>query len=207
MSGGLLPKVTAHATVALLLFLALAGGALAAAHPLHGWRSRGVLLLVCLGATGVRIHGLTAAGWWSGVLPGLSIPTLALLVHAGLRVSGHAGWLRSHDLRDLGWFGVLAGLLLYPAAMGWGSWDPYAAGWSRSWVVLAAGALCVLALLQDRRLGVVLVAAAVAWRLGLLESQNYWDYLVDPLFVLLALVMGAWSGMRKIRQQAVKFTR
>ncbi|MBN8249677.1 MAG: hypothetical protein J0L84_19835, partial [Verrucomicrobia bacterium] len=195
MSGGFLPKVTAHATVALLLFLLVAGCARAATHPLHRWRSRGMLLLVCLGATGVRIHGLTMAGWWSGIVPGLSLPTLALLVHAGLRVSGHEGLFRSRDLRDLWWFGVLAGLLLYPAALGWGSWDPYAAGWSRSWVVLAAGALCVLALLQDRRLGVVLVAAAVAWRLGLLESQNYWDYLLDPLFVLLALGMGACLGM------------
>jgi len=37
-------------------------------------------------------------------------------------------------------------------------------------------------------LALILTAAVVAWSLQLLESRNLWDYLIDPLFLLVMLL-------------------
>lgn len=199
MSDGFLPRTAAHAIAAGLLFVAVAGAARAVRRPIRGWLPMTLLLLLCFAAASIRILGLTAAGWMTGILPGVSVPIGFLLVHAGLRLCGCDGLLRGRDFPGLWRFGAVAGLILYPAAMGWGSWDPYAAGWSRSWVVIAAGVVCLVALLRGHRLGMVLLAAILAWRIGLLESQNYWDYLVDPLFAVAALIFSAASGLRLLQ--------
>jgi len=197
MNDPLLSRFVVHMTVALLLFVAVMGFLRMMGRPLRRGPAFGVLWALCLAATWARLLGLDAAGWWSGIVPGLSIPTLALLVHAGLRLTGRVGWLRNQDLAGLYLLGAVAGLILYPAALGWSAWDPYAAGWMRSWVVLAGGFTCGVACLLGNRLGWVLLATVAAWRLGLLESRNYWDYLVDPLFFVLALAMCGWTWMRR----------
>jgi len=196
MNDGFLPKAAAHAFAAALLFAAVAGVSRAAGRPVRGWLPMTVLLLLCFAATSVRVLGLTAAGWLRGFLPGVSLPTGILVAHACLRLCGRHGLLHGRDFFGLWGFGAAAGLILYPAAMGWGSWDPYAAGWSRSWVVITAGILCIVALFRGHRLGMVLLATVLAWRIGLLESRNYWDYLVDPLFAATALILFAASSFR-----------
>jgi hypothetical protein len=48
---------------------------------------------------------------------------------------------------------------------------------------------------------VVLVAALLAWQLGLMESRNLWDYLVDPVLLLVsvAALAGKLVLPKKIR--------
>lgn len=81
-----------------------------------------------------------------------------------------------------------AALLLYPMALGWGDWDPYRSGWGSPgmWVGLLAVTLFFWA--NGLRLLPVLVALALlAWTLGLLESTNLWDYLLDPWLAAAAI--------------------
>ena len=35
------------------------------------------------------------------------------------------------------------------------------------------------------------------WHLHGLESANYWDYLVDPVFAVTAVLMSLWSVVRR----------
>lgn len=82
---------------------------------------------------------------------------------------------------------LLAAAVLYPTALGWGNWDAYRAGWG-SWVFLTGLALTALAAFCAGLwlLPFALAAGVLAWAIGLLESGNVWDYLLDPWLVLLA---------------------
>lgn len=109
-------------------------------------------------------------------------PSVTLLMLAILH-------LPARPLTPLGYPGALGLLafaaLFYPAALGWGAFDPYALGY-QPWMLL--GALIPVALaLWLRRMHVWLMILAVdlaAYASGIFD--NLWDVLVDPLLVLLA---------------------
>ena len=90
----------------------------------------------------------------------------------------------------------LTGLIFYPVALGLGPLDPYAAGFIKhpygSYTpLLFTGLLFLLMVLAFRkhydRLLLCLVLAIVSFHAGLLESNNLWDYLLDPLIYFYAL--------------------
>ncbi|MBL9173643.1 MAG: hypothetical protein JNL10_08925 [Verrucomicrobiales bacterium] len=158
-----------------------------------------VLLGGCLLVPRIPVGGLSLAQWVAGFSPGCSIPLLAVAAHAAIRALGGPPLFRPQELQSLWILGVVLGVVLYPASLGWGTWDPYAEGWGRSWIFLVLGVVAAVFLLLGVRSGYVLLAAILAWRLGALESTNYWDYLVDPQFFLIALIclaMGAFARAR-----------
>ena len=58
-----------------------------------------------------------------------------------------------------------------------------------------------LLLAKQNRFGLLLLLAIVAYHLGLLESENYWDYLLDPAYCLVALiVLGCQLGARVLKR-------
>ena len=84
-------------------------------------------------------------------------------------------------------FAVTAGFALYPSALGWGRFDVYTLGWNFSALTVAVGALAIGLIWRGQRFHLVLVAALLAWQLGLMESRNLWDYLVDPVLLLVSV--------------------
>ena len=81
-----------------------------------------------------------------------------------------------------------AALLLYPTALGWGDWDAYRLGWGSWQFLLALLVLCgVSASMGLRVLPALIALALLAWSVGLMESGNLWDYLVDPWLSAFAL--------------------
>ena len=91
----------------------------------------GIVLAGCILFTG--IPSVTSA--WRNGSPGSHlgcIPLLAVLTHGTILILGGPSLFRSADLRSLWILGLGLGLILYPASLGWGSWDPYAEGWERS---------------------------------------------------------------------------
>lgn len=120
-----------------------------------------------------------------GLVP--SIPFLALLADTVLRLAFGRSWLRPAD-RTMGWlWGVLAGAALYPSALGLGRFDAYGLGWGYTGLAAVVAVLAILLLWRGSRFGIVLVLATTAWAGSLLESSNYWDYLVDPVYVVTGL--------------------
>jgi hypothetical protein len=92
-----------------------------------------------------------------------------------------------------GWaFGAVAGLALYPLALGWGRFDPYEWGWSFSPLFVVSAALSVILLWKQNRFGLLLLLAILAYSLRLLESANYWDYLLDPVYCVVSMVAILW---------------
>ena len=85
-----------------------------------------------------------------------------------------------------------AALFMYPLALGWGNWDAYRLGWGNTleawgmWLALLA--LCFVCWVKNLQvLPVLITLALLAWTLGLMESGNLWDYLLDPWLSVFAL--------------------
>jgi hypothetical protein len=144
----------------------------------------------------VPVEGVPIAGYLHGLASDLSVTTL-VLVGCGL-VARTVG-LRFADRRDL--FAVLAVVLagaafLYPMTLGLTRYDPYRLGYRSEGFLLILALLALASwLLRYRLLPAVLSCSVVAFGLSLGESQNLWDYLIDPFLTLFAAV---WIG-RELR--------
>ncbi|MDH3886921.1 MAG: hypothetical protein OEV12_06990 [Gammaproteobacteria bacterium] len=84
---------------------------------------------------------------------------------------------------------AVTALLLYPFALGLTGFDSYSLGYANPWLLAI---LFIMALLFWWRtyyfLAISLAASVAAWSLQMLESGNLWDYLLDPVFVVLLLL-------------------
>ena len=84
---------------------------------------------------------------------------------------------------------AVTALLLYPFALGLTGLDSYSLGYANPWLLAI---LFIMALLLWWRtyyfLAISLTASVAAWSLQMLESVNLWDYLLDPVFVVLLLL-------------------
>ena len=92
---------------------------------------------------------------------------------------------------------AVAAVVLYPTALGWGDWDAYQPGWG------SLGMLGILLMLSLafwicglRLLPALVGLALLAWSLGLMESSNLWDYLVDPWLAVMAAIQCMQAGAR-----------
>ena len=181
--------------------LASSAGAVAALCVLLATRLSGVRLALAFGAVAVAmlvpLGALPIAAYVRGVIGDLSVVTLALLVRAVLaRLFGWGPLEERTRLALQGWI-ALAALAVYPMALGFGPFDPYRLGYGSPWLV---GALCFVALAAWLRrmplvaLGIAL--AVLAWAAGWYESNNLWDYLLDPAVSIYALCALALRGAR-----------
>ena len=137
-----------------------------------------------------------------GVSSDLSTTLVALAcLSLGRRLSGWPAMARREGLA-LSMALAVAAVVLYPTALGWGDWDAYRPGWG------SLGMLGILLLLSlacwigGLRLLPALVGLAVlAWTLGLMESGNLWDYLMDPWLAIGAVIQCMKAGVTGVRQR------
>lgn len=175
----------------------------------------GSTMLLCVGsavwpAAGLGDSGLTWAAWVRGISGDLSASSAVLLLAAlaaRLRRSPAApsprlpveadGVALRLAVAGFGWALILTQLLtdridLY--SLGY-------AGWALPLGCIALGALA--AALGFWRSALALGAALLAWSLGLMESSNLWDALIDPWLTLWAsgslLAMGVRRVLRRGR--------
>ena len=134
----------------------------------------------------VPVQGLPLGRWLHGYNAHFSIPFVALLLNVIVTPLWQMPLLDERACRTSHLFGCVTSLSLYPLALGLGSFDPYVLGWQWPGVACAAGLLAAVLLWRKNSFGWVLLAAGVAWQIGCLESDNAWDYLVDPAYVALS---------------------
>jgi len=172
--------------------------------PLRGWRLLAVTGAIAAVVLLVPIQGLVIARWVAGLNANFSIPlTVILAVIIWERVFERS--LLSEREWTTAWsFGAIGGLALYPMALGLGRFDPYEWGWPFSPLFVVIGALTVVLVWKQNRFGFLLVLAAVAFQLHLLESTNYWDYLLDPVYSLVSIVWLAAGFVTSMRSSRTK---
>ena len=145
----------------------------------------------------VPIGGIVVARWVAGLNANFSVPLTGLLAAAVWERAFGTPILSAAEWRTAWLFGALGGLALYPFALGVGSFDPYEWGWRFSPLFVMTAALTVWLIWKRNKFGSLLLLAAAAFHLRLLESTNYWDYLLDPVFCIVSLVViGRWSIAR-----------
>ena len=133
-------------------------------------------------------------------------PSISLLAVLGYAVARRAGYLAPMSAtRHMGALLVLllAAVTLYPLALGAAPYDTYRWGYGEAWFL---GGLLVLALagvvLRTPLVTVSISLAVLCWAVGWYESDNLWDYLIDPMlavygvFALFFAALSGWRGWR-----------
>ena len=153
----------------------------------------GRVLVVVIIALLVMLPLADYPGWYyvRGVFGDSSV--IALIVYLALILQQNFSWrlFQEDELVLLRRLALAAAILLYPFALGLTQFDSYSLGYSNPWLLTV---LCIITLFCWLRtyyfLAVSITAAAIAFSLQLLESRNLWDYLLDPLFIV--LIMLTW---------------
>ena len=157
----------------------------------------------------VPVKGIPMGRWVAGLGWVPSIPLLGFLAGTVWKQFLGSDPFRPKD-RLSGWaFGGLTGSILYPLSMGLGSFDPYALGWGWSALFPGVALLTICLIWKQNRVGVLLLVSIVAYDLRCLESSNFWDYFIDPVYWLLSvflLIREVWNGIHGEKQRSVPQT-
>lgn len=133
------------------------------------------------------IDGIALAIYLRSVIDDLAITTVLVLSLATLvRLRLLAAPPRLQQTELLCIFAALA-LILYPASLGLTYFDPYRLGYAPRPLLVVMGLLTLVLLWRRNLIGVLLFSiSTLAFSLELKQSENYWDYLIDP-------GLGAWA--------------
>ena len=143
------------------------------------------LLLPLLPLDSVHLAGLLY-----GHSGALSLPGLALLAAFSVRRLGGPDLLPPTQRRGWRLGLVLLALALYPMALGLGTLDSYAMGYGDPALPIAVAVMAALLWFRGIRTSALLLLAVLwCWLLGLGESHNLWDYLLDVWTMLAALLI------------------
>ncbi|MBK5400914.1 hypothetical protein JFU47_30025 [Pseudomonas sp. TH39(2020)] len=186
----------AHASFAMIIFLVLPSFGLP-----KTWRI--ALLAALLAVSFIPLDGLSLAAYLRSYIDDLAITSMVFMAW---------GCLRRLDILPpaRGQTGVLIlfaamALVLYPATLGMSDLDPYRFGYSPRPMLIALAALTLgLFYLRNGLAVVMLASATLAFIAGIKPSQNYWDYLVDPLLGLYCCMALLMLAVRWTYRQASK---
>lgn len=154
-----------------------------------------VLSLIPFGA-------LPFAAYLRGVTGDLSITTQALLWCALLRPWCGCVTVDAKHRLVLLILIALAALALYPMALGVGAYDTYRLGYGNTQFVAALLLLALAAWFRKSTLIALCIAfATLAWAAGWYESNNLWDYLLDPFVAIYALAMVVIHTVKALLQR------
>lgn len=143
---------------------------------------------------------LSAAEFMRGITGDLSVPTLLLLALTWRKAATFTTSQRNLVLVSI----ALAALALYPFALGLGMFDPYRLGFGDIWFIAALLVLVCIAWLRGYTLLVLTISLAVlAWGVGWYESNNLWDYLLDPWVAIYAIGALTKAALSKLRAKVI----
>jgi hypothetical protein len=188
-------EISSHLAFALLAFLPLP------VRRLPVW-ARAAFLVGAALLSLVPYRGLSLATYLRSLTDDLAITTLMWLGWCALaKIRGIAPLPPRRHLQLALCFGLLA-LWLYPATLGLSIHDPYRLGYSPRLLLAAIFAISLLCWWGRHYFGTVLLAAAtLSFVLELKPSNNYWDYLLDPLLGLYCVLAVLWHAGRRTRRK------
>jgi hypothetical protein len=134
-----------------------------------------------------------------GISSDLSITLVALAcLGAWQRLSGRPRVSRRESLA-VSMAVVVAAVLLYPLALGWGDWDAYRLGWGSFGLWAGLLLLALVAWVNGLWVLPLLISLALlSWSMGLMESNNLWDYLMDPWLAIASWVLCMKAGVQRL---------
>lgn len=186
----------AHLSFAMIIFLVLPSFGLP-----RTWRI--ALFAALLAVSFISLDGLSLAAYLRSYIDDLAITSMVFMAW---------GCLRRLDILPpaRGKTGVLIlfaamAMVLYPATLGMSDLDPYRFGYSpRPMLIVLAVLTLGLFYLRNGLAVVMLASATLAFIAGIKPSQNYWDYLIDPLLGLYCCVALLVLAVRWTYRRATK---
>jgi hypothetical protein len=165
---------------------------------------RGVLLLPAGWLVFMPINGLPVAGYIRGLLGDLSITTLILLFTASMSALFDRDFYRPRSFFLIMLLVLTVGLFLYPFSLGFTDFDPYVLGYSSKIFLAFFFAVALTAWYFNLYFLVIIIVLDVsAYLMGLYESRNIWDYLIDPILTLFAFFWFIiWMIKRVVQYQS-----
>jgi len=156
----------------------------------NGTRQRMIFLAVLLlMGLFIPVSGLSAAQWLRSIVGDLSVVTLVIFANILAQRLFNFSLVEPSSRNILLLATVLLGLVFYPLALGMSSFDPYQLGYSPVILSVLLSLASIFAWLRDKRsLAIILLMPLIAFNLHLLESANLWDYLLDPILMIYAVV-------------------
>jgi len=139
------------------------------------------------------IRGFSLLVWSASLMGGVSVPLVGLLLVLIMEKFFSCTLFSAWEWRTTWIFGMLSSLILYPAALGLGPIDPYCWGWGNNLFLIVIAILTFFLLVTKNRFAILILLALAAFDFQLQETTNLWDYLIDPIYAVLALVMGMRS--------------
>lgn len=141
------------------------------------------------------VFGLSIAQWLRSVLGDFSVLTLAIFINIIAQRMFNFDLLNPISRKRMLLGVVLVGLVFYPLALGVSAYDPYQLGYSPVLLPVFLVMISIIVWFKSRRdLAIILLLPLLAYNLKLLESDNLWDYLIDPVLMGYALVQCLLSG-------------
>ena len=155
----------------------------------YKWQSTRMAIGVAIASliTLIPMHGLSLFMYLWSIIGDLSLTSKTYLVAWLLYRLGGPVVTDVKEVRKVMHAITIIGLVFYPLALGLSPFDPYSTGYSASILIV----LTVVLLVYGMRKGNLVLSASMllalwAYLLGLMESDNLFDYLVDPLLFLYA---------------------
>lgn len=129
----------------------------------------------------IELNGVSLTMALRGITGDLSIFSVYWLAcAAAARISNKPALIPARQVYTaLATVGIGA-LILYPATLGLSQWDPYRLGYGMSLPLGCGLIIALLFVLEQRFTAMAMSLALLAYALRLLESENLWDYLLDP---------------------------
>jgi len=119
-------------------------------------------------------------GYFLGFFGQLSVITTTLLIAWTLKSFIGYSLLNESEKKHLLYSVVIFGTFFYPMTLGLSMFDPYRYGFQSDLLVsVLLLASIPLWLYGYRFMAVCILVASISNHLNLLESDNYWDYLID----------------------------
>ncbi|MFQ5586721.1 MAG: hypothetical protein ACE5GF_07865 [Thermodesulfobacteriota bacterium] len=133
--------------------------------------------------------------------PTFSIGLTAFLALESLKRLTGIKVLSDRNISLFAVWNLAIGSLLYSSTIGLFPFDIYYMGYGFSHIFWMLGALTIVLILAGNTLQWVFIAYAGAWRLGLLQSPNLFDYIIDPFlfFISLGILIGKGIHMSRTR--------
>jgi hypothetical protein len=155
------------------------------------------------------VKQVPTARFVAGFNANFSITLSALLLGLLLRQLHGIRLFDRRALRTISVCGLIVGPCLYAGSMNLAPFDLYRYGWGSIFLLAPLFILTVCLIAGGNRAGYVLAAAVAAYGLRLLESDNLWDYLLDPFVIgwcliasLAECLSGIWSLVgRRLRNK------
>ncbi|MGB8516257.1 MAG: hypothetical protein WCD45_00065 [Gallionella sp.] len=144
----------------------------------------------------ISFGDMPSAAYARGMVGDLSITSVVLAWFAILQLY-RAAPAPSHHRHLLILLAAVA-VIFYPMTLGMSLYDPYRLGYSDAPFVTVVLLIAALAWYKKSYLiALCLALAVIAWSMGWYESTNLWDYLLDPLVGVYALVLLMHQGLGK----------